>query len=105
MQYQTAFEEDAIEDIRKTLRWIERNAKSNSQKKAGQWFNAMQKVVDSLSHLPFRCPLATEDSLVDEVVRQLLFQQYRILYTVRGDTVHILHIRHQSQESLTQEDF
>ena len=105
MLYQIAFEEDAIEDIRKTLRWIERNAKGHPQKKAGQWFNAMQKAVDSLSQFLFRCSPATEDSLVDEVVRQLLFQQYRILYTVRGDTVYVLHIRHQNQESLTQGDF
>ena len=105
MLYQTAFEEDAIEDIRQTIRWIERSAKGNSQKKAGQWFNAMQKAADSLSQLPFRCPLALENSLVDEVVRQLLFEQYRILYTVIGDTVYVLHIRHQRQESLTQEDF
>ena len=105
MLYQITFEEEAIEDIRQTLRWIERNAKANPQTKAGQWFNAMQKAVDSLSMLPFRCPPAPETDLVDETVRQLLFQQYRILYAVRGDTVHNLHMRHQRQQPLTQEDF
>lgn len=63
-----------------------------------RWFMAMDKAITSLANFPERCPLAPETSRFPFEVRQLLYGKrphtYRILFTVRGDTVHVLHIRH-----------
>jgi hypothetical protein len=71
------------------------------------WFIAMEEAIASLANFPERCPLAPETErspLAPETerspfeVRQLLYGRrphaYRILFTIRGDVVHVLHIRH-----------
>ena len=63
-----------------------------------RWFLAMEDAIASLGELPNRCPLASENSKVPFEVRQLLYGRkphiYRILFTIEGQTVKILHIRH-----------
>ena len=49
-------------------------------------------------------PLAPESSRFPFEVRQLLYGRkphvYRILFTIEGDTVHVLHIRRPRQQLL-----
>jgi plasmid stabilization system protein ParE len=63
-----------------------------------QWFMGMDKAIASLRNFPERCPLAPENARFPFEVRQLLYGKrphaYRILFTIRGETVHVLHIRH-----------
>jgi plasmid stabilization system protein ParE len=63
-----------------------------------RWFLAMEDAIQSLSTLPERCPLAPENARFPFEVRQLLYGRkphiYRILFTINGDVVTILHIRH-----------
>jgi plasmid stabilization system protein ParE len=63
-----------------------------------RWFLAMEEAITSLSSLPERCPLALENARFPFEVRQLLYGRkphvYRILFTIEGDAVKILHIRH-----------
>jgi len=63
-----------------------------------QWFRKLQDAVYSLRELPQRCPLAPENKEFPFEVRQLLYgrrsHRYRILFTIEGETVVILHIRH-----------
>jgi plasmid stabilization system protein ParE len=63
-----------------------------------RWFRRLKEAVASLSELPHRCPLAPENAEFPFEVRQLLYghkpDQYRILFTIEGETVVILHIRH-----------
>ncbi len=51
--------------------------------------------------------LFENDELIEEI-RQLIYgksrNKYRILFTVREDTVFVLHIRHSSQAPLTSEE-
>ena len=61
-----------------------------------------------LSTLPERCAYAPENGLWgDEVLRQLLFQdypsKYRIIFTVRRDSVQILNIRHGARKFMHEE--
>jgi plasmid stabilization system protein ParE len=42
--------------------------------------------------------LAYEDRFFSETIRQRLFDSYKILFAIREDTVHVLHIRHQAQD-------
>jgi plasmid stabilization system protein ParE len=63
-----------------------------------RWFQGLREAVASLSEFPRRCPLAPESVEFPFEVRQLLYGRkpnvYRILFTIEGDTVHVLHIRH-----------
>lgn len=42
--------------------------------------------------------LAYEDRFFAETIRQRLFDSYKILFVIREDRVHVLHIRHQAQD-------
>ncbi len=105
MPYQIILEENAKEDIRKVVRWIAVNAEEDPFAKSAAWFTALQDALDSLSELSFRCPCAPENKFLVEEIRHLLFQKYRVVYTVSGNTVHVLHIRHQRQRPLRLDDF
>jgi plasmid stabilization system protein ParE len=54
--------------------------------------------------MPERCPLAPEDALHAEEIRELFYGKlpgrYRILFTVRHESVHVLHIRHGARDTL-----
>ena len=62
------------------------------------WFFRLEEAIASLSEMPHRCPLAPENREFPFEVRQLLYgrkpHRYRVLFTIDGDTVVILHIRH-----------
>ena len=70
-----------------------------------RWFVALYEAIDSLDQLPARCALAPEHKDFSVEVRQLLYgrkpHQYRILFTIEGDTVTVLHIRHGRRDVLT----
>lgn len=64
----------------------------------------LREAVASLAHAPQRCPLAPENAAFPFEVRQLLYgrrrDRYRVLFTIHGDTVFILHIRHGRRQPL-----
>lgn len=68
-----------------------------SPKNALNWFSQMQSEIRSLETLPFRCPLAPENNVFDQEIRQLIVGKYRVLFTVQSPYVHILHVRHGAQ--------
>lgn len=61
----------------------------------------------TLSNNPLCCPIDPDSVAYGEEVRVLLHGkkqgQYRILFAVRGDTVHILTVRHAARRSLAEE--
>ena len=71
---------------------------------AKTWRAGMYEAIRSLSAFPTRCPLAPEDSYFPAEIRQLLYGKrrgvYRILFTIDGDTVSVLHVRHSAQARL-----
>jgi hypothetical protein len=70
--------------------------------KASQWYSGLLEATSSLSQMPKRCPLARENDLFSQELRQLLYgrgrNSYRVIFTVLEgqdiSTVRILHIRH-----------
>ena len=63
-----------------------------------RWFRNLEEAIASLSNLPERCTLAPENDSVPFEMRQLLYGHkphvYRILFTIAGETVYVLRIRH-----------
>jgi plasmid stabilization system protein ParE len=61
---------------------------------------SLLNAAQALEEFPHRCPLAPESGAELEI-RQLIYRRYRVLFTVAGDTVYILHIRHSARQRLT----
>ena len=100
MEYRVRLSPEADDEIEEALRWIfERSARG-----AVRWYNGLMEALQSLSHWPNRCPLAPENETFDEEIRQLLYgrrmNRYRILFTVEGREVRILHVRHGARRYL-----
>ncbi len=68
---------------------------------AHQWYNGLMEALSSLEEQARRCPLAPDNDAFPEEVHQLLYGKrndvYRILFSIRGVIVYILHVRHGSQ--------
>jgi plasmid stabilization system protein ParE len=86
----------AKRDLDAILAWLQ------SQQAGGEaglrWFQGLRNAVASLSETPRRCMLSPENEVFPFEVRQLLYgnrlHAYRILFTIEGDAVTVLHIRH-----------
>ena len=69
-----------------------------------RWFNGLIDAINSLELYPLRCPIAPESDEFEEQIRQLLYgkrgRAYRILFTVAGETVRVLHVRHGARQWL-----
>lgn len=82
-----------------------------SSTKANQWYSRLLQAIESLSHMPKRCPLARENEYFSQEIRQLLYgrgrNSYRILFTIleeqKASTIRILHIRYGTQQTLGQD--
>lgn len=75
---------------------------------ADQWFRGLMDTIASLQEKPRRCALALEHEVFSEEVRQLFYGKskniYRILFTIRKDTVYVLYVRHSSQALLVADE-
>jgi len=89
----------AKRDIQQICRWLGRH----SREKVAVWHFEFTKAIESLENFPRRCSLALEDTEFDYEIRQLIFQQYRILFTIRDETVRILHVIHMSRKPLAKD--
>jgi plasmid stabilization system protein ParE len=75
---------------------------------ADRWFRGLMNAIATLQEKPQRCALAFEQEVFSEEVRQLLYGKsrntYRVLFTIRGNTVHVLYVRHCAQAPMTTDD-
>jgi plasmid stabilization system protein ParE len=95
MAFRVEVTPEAKQDANTLLEWL------NSQYAgdAGlRWFRGLNEAIESLSTLPKRCRLAPENASVPFEMRQLLYgkrpHMYRVLFTIDGDVVYVLRIRH-----------
>ena len=63
-----------------------------------RWFQGLHQAVATLADSPQRCGLASESAVFPFEVRHLLYGRrphvYRIIFTIEGNTVSVLHVRH-----------
>ena len=100
MAFRVDISEQAERDAEGIFEWL----MSEHAGEAGvRWYVALNDAIRSLGTLPKRCPLAPESARCPFEVRQLLYGRkphvYRILFTIDGETVRILHIRHGRRKS------
>jgi plasmid stabilization system protein ParE len=93
----------ADEEAEKHYRWYAKRAPLA----AARWYNGLLDAIETLADNPERCGLAPESEHFDEEIRQLLYGKrphvYRVLFTIHGETVHVLHIRHGARRFLHEE--
>ena len=104
MAFQVRTTKTAEAQIQTAYLWL----KERNPGYADQWFRGLMNVIASLQEKPQRCALASDNEVFSEQVRQLLYGKsrntYRILFTIREETVFVLHVRHSSQASLTADE-
>jgi plasmid stabilization system protein ParE len=86
---------DAEQEMEDAYLWL----LPQTDQHAPLWYNGLIEAILSLENMPGRCPLAPESAAVNaEEIRQLLYgtppHLYRILFSIRSETVVILHVRH-----------
>ena len=79
-------------------------SENQSAAAATEWYNDLMRHLYSLDEMPERCALAPENDHFEDEIRQLLVgkrrQIYRVLFTIRRDTVYILHILNSAMDTL-----
>jgi plasmid stabilization system protein ParE len=100
MNYRVLVLPRAVAEIEETYLWIAKRAPESAVK----WFNGLYSVIETLETFPERCPHAPENDFFHQEIRQLVYGKrigrYRILFTIDGDTVYILHVRHGARKRL-----
>ena len=70
-----------------------------------RWFRKLREAIASLSELPHRCPLAPKmQSFLLRCGNSFMAakpHRYRILFTIDGEIVVVLHIRHGRRQHLS----
>lgn len=98
MTYRIILRKEALEEALEAADYI---AEHGSPEIAVAWYEGLEGAITSLGEFPHRCHYARENECFPGVeLRQRLFNSHRLIYAVRGEEVHILHIRHVHQDSL-----
>lgn len=98
MAYRVELSPSTVDDIRTIAEYIARD----SIESANQWRQQLFALLDRLALMPGSCSLAPENEYCEIEVRQLIFGQYRVLFTVQENTslVYVLTVRHGARRNL-----
>jgi plasmid stabilization system protein ParE len=95
----------AVSDLREITRHISQRV---SQASADRWLARIQAAIGQLATDADRHPQAEEAAELNIDLREMLHGRrphvYRVLFTIDGDTVHVLRVRHAAQDRLTEGD-
>lgn len=100
MKHRVEITDQAHAEADEAYQWIARDSPQN----AARWYYGLMDAVNTLGTFPLRCVLAPESEAFNREIRQLLYQNYRILFTIQERVVYILHIRHGARSYVTPAD-
>lgn len=90
-RYAVVFEESAQASVRESYDW---GCRAWGKQEAKQWVRQLRTAVSQqLAIVPKGFSLAPEDDEFSEEIRQMVVGRYRVLFTIRGRKVHVLHVR------------
>ena len=73
---------------------------------AARWLIRFEEALQTLSENPTRCSLAPENDLVDQTIYQFFYGKragrYRVLFSIAGNRVSVLHIRRGTMDKATE---
>ena len=89
-KYNVILHSDAESDIESSFKW---GCRAWGEENAKLWVRILRRTLKKqLTSMPLACPLAPESELLGISIRHLIVGRYRVLFTVRGRTVTILHV-------------
>jgi plasmid stabilization system protein ParE len=95
MKYQVVTTEVALREADAAAAYIDAQGFPET---SDEWLVRLAEAIDSLQKMPMRCPAAVEQQWFSKRggvrFRQLVFGNYRIVFTVRKRDVVVLHVRH-----------
>jgi plasmid stabilization system protein ParE len=98
MRYEVVVTASAQRELEQAYSWL----LAQTPQHAPLWYNGALDALFSLEQNPTRCPIVPESDAAGEM-RQLLYGSkahvYRILFSVRGEKVVILHIIHAARQA------
>jgi len=90
-RYVVIFEDSAQANVRESFDW---GCRAWGKREAQQWARQLRtSVFKQLAIVPKGFPLAPEDDEFSEEIRQMIVGRYRVLFTIKGRNVHVLHVR------------
>lgn len=105
MNFEVVLLSAAQNEFRSILEYLERP----SPQGAAVWLDAFEKTVDRLESDADKLAHAPENALVDFPIRHVMFRTakgkpYRMLYTIVGQQVRVLHVRGPGQDLMRPDD-
>ena len=92
--YRLIIQPDALEELDAAYEWI----RARAPEAAVKWFNGFVTAFESLRTSPESFGLVSDVRGFPYPIRELLYgkrqHKYRAFFTIVGDDVHVLHIRH-----------
>jgi plasmid stabilization system protein ParE len=89
-KYKVVLHPDDESDIESSFKWGRR---AWGEENAKLWVQKLRRTIrKQLASLPLACPFAPESEQLSVAIRHLIVGRYRVLFTVRGRTVTILHV-------------
>lgn len=101
MKYSVVLLPHAEGDLGRIILWL----KAHSPQGADTWIRRWLEVLELLESDPMSCGFAPENDDHDAEIRQVIFKTrrgrpYRALFTMKAETVYVLHIRGPGQRTL-----
>ena len=104
MSFRVAVARMAREEIADAVRWIG----ERSPDAALRWLDGLEQTLLGLADFPSRCAIAPETDTIGVEIRQQLYGRragrYRILFVIRGEVVHVIHVRHGARHVMQPDD-
>jgi toxin ParE1/3/4 len=101
MAYRVEVTVKAYRDLGRILGWL---LAEHAGETGLRWYDGLVNAIETLDELPSRCPKAPENKTSWREVRHLLYgtkpHLYRVLFTLQGDVVTVLHVRRPKQQPL-----
>ncbi|HKF58736.1 MAG TPA: type II toxin-antitoxin system RelE/ParE family toxin [Blastocatellia bacterium] len=89
-RYRVIIEDSAQADIERSYQWGVRHW---GKVQAQEWARQLRQACRQLATMPSRNPIAPENEEFNETIRHLVSGRYRVLFTIRTGSVHVLHVR------------
>ncbi len=98
MKYQIIFRPEARDEALAAADYI---ASHGSDHAALGWYEGLEEAIATLAVFPAGYAYAREHGVLPGVeLRQLVYKSHRLIFTIRGNEVHVLHVRHVAQASM-----
>jgi plasmid stabilization system protein ParE len=94
--FRVRIEAEARENLRQ--HYLNLRSRNPGSEYPDRWYAGIRAAIRNLADSGRECGPAYEDRFFAETIRQRLHDSYKILFVIRDDCIHVLHVRHQAQD-------